>query len=147
MVAKLQEKLKQLVTNSQHSLDKLIYQNLRKNNETSRDVLQELSELMQKIAALVVTQKSDKITIRGTKTRKQQLTRADWESDSNKRRLSTRHTLEEMLFLDNHVGFGKRATLLQWLLREFMQKHRQKEFKEIMVRQKKLEEEQAADTT
>lgn len=115
---------------------------LRKTNETPQDVLHDISDILQKIAAIVITQKSEKITIRSTKRYKRQLTKIDWEIDRDKRRLSTRHTLEEMLFLDNHVGFGRRATLLQWLLREFMQKHRQKEFKEIIVRQKELEEEQ-----
>lgn len=67
MNEKLAARLESLVTSLQEKGDELIDPGLRKNNETQRDVLQELSNIMQKIAAIVITQKSEEITIKSSK--------------------------------------------------------------------------------
>ena len=81
------------------------------------------------------------------KKRKQheKLDSKDWEISSDKRKLSLRLLIEELEFLEKHAGWGKRATLVHLLLKEYID--RENDFLEIISRQKKLEEDQVAGTT
>jgi len=81
-----------------------------------------------------------------TKSKNDRNTIDDWKVSSDRRRISTRHTLEEMIFLERFAGYGRRATLLRWLLREYMQEHKTLEFEQIIIKQKELEELKAART-
>ncbi len=68
----------------------------------------------------------------------------DWEESSDKRRIYLRPSVEEMIFLDNHAGRGKRATLVHLLLKEYIEK--EEEFLDIIIRQSKKQKEETPVT-
>ncbi len=145
MNEKLTAKLESLVSSLQKKGDKLIDPTQRKTNESPRDVLQEISEILQKIAAIVITQKSEKITIKSNKTKKLRNTRVDWEDDYQKRRLAVRLQINHLEFLDRFAGWGKRSTLMRELLSGFMDQ-KDSEFVKAIERGKKLEEQTKEST-
>ena len=135
---KLTKRLESLVSSLQKKGDMLIDPTLRKTNETPRDVLHDISDIMQKIAAIIITQKSEKITIKSNKSKKLRNTRVDWETDYQKRRLGVRLGIPHLEFLDQFAGWGKRSTLMRDLLSGFMDQ-KDSEFIKAIERGKELE--------
>lgn len=141
MLLEENKKLEKLVTKLQIQSNKLIDPKLRPAAKTPRDILQELSVTMQKIAMLVITEKSGQVTINWNPSqRKYRLTLADWQSSYRKRSLGVRLPVELLVFLDQYAGFGNRSALIRRLLWSFRDR-KESVFIDSIERGKELEEE------
>jgi hypothetical protein len=53
--------------------------------------------------------------------RKKQLTQDDREDDPRRLQLTVKFSERDLIFLDEHIGHGKRSSFIRWLVRAYKQ--------------------------